>query len=83
MEIEVISDGPRRCKRCGSEKPIRYKTEVCVHQPPLGAPHVFVFPEIVLCPGCGFTGFEISAEELSTLRDKVGIGLDRNWPPST
>lgn len=72
MEIKVMSDGPRQCS-CGFEKPIRYKTEVCVHLPPLGTPHILIFPEIVLCPVCGLTKFEMSAEELNAFFDKAGI----------
>lgn len=67
MEIELALDRPKHCHRCGSETPIRYKTEVCVHLPQLGAPHIFIFPEIVLCPVCGLMKCEISREELDSL----------------
>ena len=44
-----------------------------MHVPPRGTPHMFIFPEIVLCPSCGFTKFDVSADELTALRRTSGI----------
>jgi len=55
------------CKKCASEKQSRFDTEIAIHLPGLTTPHVFLFPESLVCMDCGFTEFTIPETELPRL----------------
>jgi len=64
MDILAAGMEPGPCRRCRSERVVRYKVEASVHVPPLGTPHLLVFPEIVACPDCRLMICELSKDEL-------------------
>lgn len=53
----VISASEKRhvvtCKVCGATSLAKFSTEVAIHSNNLDRPHVFVFPEILVCLNCG------------------------------
>jgi hypothetical protein len=55
------------CRLCASEKQSSFPTEIAIHLPGLGALHVFLFPQVVVCMDCGFTEFSIPETELPRL----------------
>ena len=56
------------CRFCGSENRQNFRSEIAVHLRKLDQPHVFVFPEIVVCVNCGEAEF---VEEFVFERDKL------------
>ena len=58
------------CRRCTSANLSRFPTEIAVHLPGLSTPHVFLFPNVVVCMDCGFTEFSIPETELQRLAKK-------------
>ena len=55
------------CRLCASENQSSFPTEIAIHLPGLGALHVFLFPQVVVCMDCGFTEFSIPETELPRL----------------
>ena len=55
------------CRRCSSANLSRFPTEIAIHLPGLSTPHVFLFPNVVVCMDCGFTEFVILGTELRRL----------------
>jgi len=55
------------CRLCTSENQSRFPTEIAIHLPRLSTPHVFLFPNVVVCMDCGFTEFVILGTELRRL----------------
>jgi len=55
------------CRRCASANLSRFPTEIAIHLPGLSTPHVFLFPNVVVCMDCGFTEFVILGTELRRL----------------
>ena len=68
------------CSRCASwSTQLQFSAEVLIHFPGLknlDKPAVFVFPELSVCPDCGFTWFTTAKPELELLQ----IGLQRDVP---
>jgi len=58
------------CKVCTSENQSKFPTEIAIHLPGLSTPHVFLFPQVVVCMDCGFVEFVISDAELPRLAKK-------------
>jgi len=58
------------CRACASENQSDFPTEIAIHLPGLRTPHVFLFPQVVVCMGCGFTEFLIPETELLRLAKK-------------
>ena len=59
------------CKACRSNGQKALIAEVAIHFPEpdgINIPHVFVFPELLVCERCGFTEFTIPDEQLRELR---------------
>jgi hypothetical protein len=50
------------CERCDSAHQTEFPSEIAIHfsgRENLDKPHVFVFPKILVCLECGFSGFVI------------------------
>ena len=64
-----------RCKQCNSEDHRMFTSELAIHFRGLDGlrkPIVWVYPKLLVCMCCGFTGFTVPERELSILReDKV------------
>lgn len=61
-----------RCKSCGSENVGNFTAEIAIHFQRLKnvfRPHVFVFPEVIVCLDCGFAGFVVSEDEKRKLNE--------------
>jgi hypothetical protein len=68
------------CRSCGSDNQGKFTAEIAIHAPGLkgiSKPHVWVFPELLVCLVCGSTEFVIPETELRLLaKDKAaGAGL--------
>jgi hypothetical protein len=62
------------CTSCGSEKQIEFGAEMNIHFPGrkgLDMPVVWLFPNLVVCFGCGLTLFPIPDAELRLLENGV------------
>jgi len=60
------------CYVCNSEAQREFPSEIAIHFPGkanLTVPHVFVFPSLLVCLGCGFVGFSIPPDDLRTLTE--------------
>jgi hypothetical protein len=55
------------CRVCASENQSGFPTEIAIHLAGLSTPHVFLFPQVVVCMDCGFTEFSIPKTELPRL----------------
>jgi len=58
------------CKSCGSENLGKFTAEIAIHFRGLkniNEPHVWVFPELVVCLNCGFAEFAVAETELRRL----------------
>lgn len=67
------------CKACQSENQRKFSSEINIHFPGLKSldkPTVWVFPELLVCLDCGFTGFLIEETELRLLAE--GIDAQEN-----
>jgi hypothetical protein len=61
------------CKSCSSGNLRNFPTEIAVHLKDIGRPHVFVFPEILVCLNCGFIESVIEKDKLEALaKDATG-----------
>ena len=64
------------CKSCGSENLGKFTGEIAIHFHGLkniSEPHVWVFPELVVCLNCGFAEFAVPKSELHLLtKGRVG-----------
>ena len=58
------------CKACGSNQQSKFTAEIAIHFPglkDLNKPVVWVFPEVLVCLGCGNTEFAIPEDQLCLL----------------
>jgi hypothetical protein len=58
------------CKPCASDNVQRFPTEIAIHFPYLkniDRPHVFLFPELLVCLNCGIAEFAIPEAEVRVL----------------
>jgi hypothetical protein len=62
------------CKSCSSSNLRNFPTEIAVHLKDLGGPHVFVFPEILVCLDCGFSELVIEEDKLKVLAEDTSRG---------
>ncbi len=63
-----------RCQSCQSTSQVELPTEIAIHFPGrenLNKPHVFVFPDIVICLDCGSTNFTVPEAELQSIRERA------------
>jgi hypothetical protein len=59
-----------QCKQCGSPEVKSFNGELGIHYPGwegLEKPLVWAFPELLVCPDCGFVEFELPAKQLAEL----------------
>lgn len=70
----VFSLGSERvimsCSSCGSETQKEFASEISVHllgMQNVNKPTVMVFPKLLVCLKCGFTGFKMAESELRLL----------------
>lgn len=57
------------CKSCSSSNLRNFRTEIAVHLKVTDAPHIFVFPEILVCLNCGFSELVIEDDKLEVLAE--------------
>jgi hypothetical protein len=58
------------CTSCGSENQKEFASEISVHLigiENVNEPTVMVFPRLLICLKCGFTGFKMAESELRLL----------------
>lgn len=58
------------CKVCGSDQQSKFDAEIAIHFPGLkglSKPHVWVFPELLVCLNCGKSEFTIPEDQLRLL----------------
>jgi len=63
-----------QCQSCQSTSQVDLSAEIAIHFPGhenLNTPHVYVFPEIVVCLDCGSTSFKVPDNELKLIRERV------------
>jgi hypothetical protein len=66
------------CKSCSSGNLQKFPTEIAIHLEGVGRPHVFVFPEILVCLNCGFAKLVIEEEKLKVLaEDTISSGVKK------
>jgi len=68
------------CHSCGSDKRGMFTAEIAIHFPGfkgLDKPHVWVFPQVVVCLNCGSAEFLVPENELRALAkgDAAAAGL--------
>jgi hypothetical protein len=67
------------CKTCASENLRQFTGEIAIHLSGLkniNKPHVFVFPELVVCLNCGFAEFAVPETELRLLTKGLAAGVE-------
>ena len=65
-----------RCKSCQSTSQVKLPAEIAIHFPGrqnLNTPHVFVFPDIVICLDCGSTNLTVPEAELQSIRERASL----------
>jgi hypothetical protein len=71
------------CSRCGSASHNEVNAEVYIHFPGragLNKAGVLVFPRLLLCLGCGLTGFSVPESELQKLASATKHDRDKQEP---
>lgn len=66
------------CRSCGSENQTKSSAEINIHfsgLTNLDKPAVLVFPKLLVCLDCGFTGFTMAETELGLLGAGVAVSL--------
>ena len=71
------------CKSCSSGDLRNFPTEIAVHLKDIGRPHVFVFPEILVCLNCGFTELLIEEDKLKAFAEDTINGGGISLPLAT
>jgi hypothetical protein len=62
------------CAHCNSAKQVEFASEIAFHfsgRENLNKPHVFVFPKILVCLDCGFSGCVVAEMDLRFLREGI------------
>jgi len=62
------------CERCKSANQVEFASEIAIHisgRENLNKPHGFVFPKILVCLDCGFSGFVVVETDLQLLRERI------------
>ena len=68
------------CKSCGSGNLGNFPAEIAVHFPErknLSKPHVWVFPELLVCFDCGMAQLAVPEAELRKLAEGHKAGAER------
>ena len=70
---QILKDyTPMACKACGSHRQSQFNGEIAIHFPGLQGldkPIVWVFPQLLVCLGCGVAQFGVPKAELSVLAE--------------
>ena len=67
------------CNSCSSTNLRRVRAEIALHLKDIDRPHVFVFPEILVCLKCGFTELVMEENTLKVLvADNGGADPESN-----
>ena len=74
-----------KCRSCGTSPAVqKFDAEVAIHFPRLDGltkPIVRVFPRILVCLDCGFTGLVVPDEQKKTLRNPEEQDLQKEVVP--
>jgi hypothetical protein len=71
---QILLDAPCNAASCASENLRKFGAEVAIHIPGLAnisKPHIFVFPQLVVCMHCGNAVFVIPEDKLRLLAKDV------------
>jgi hypothetical protein len=63
-----------KCMLCKSANLVEFPSEIAIHFPGrenLARPHVFAFPEIMVCLRCGSSRFTVDESELRLLQEGI------------
>lgn len=63
-----------QCQSCQSTRRAELSAEIAIHfvgYENLNAPHVLVFPEILVCLDCGSTVFQLPEAQLQSIRERI------------
>ncbi len=63
----VKFDDIEKCTFCGLDTQQKFTAEIAIHLPHFDKPHVFVFPEALVCQHCGKADFTLPKEGLRLL----------------
>jgi hypothetical protein len=69
------------CKRCFSGKQKDFGAEMAIHFPGwegLNIPHVWAFPNLLVCLDCGFVEFELPPMQLAQLKELCAVVTSRS-----
>ena len=61
------------CRSCGSDNQGEFLSEIAIHLPGLNKPHVFIFPDLLVCFNCGKPEF---AEAFAIPENQLGLLTD-------
>jgi hypothetical protein len=67
------------CKSCGSENVRQFTAEIAIHFRGLkniDRPHVWVFPELLVCFECGMAEFAVPESQLHLLAEERVTGTE-------
>ena len=70
----MAREGVVNCALCATSNQMECPTEINIHfrnPESLARLNVFVFPEVFVCLGCGFTQFILPESELRALRENA------------
>jgi hypothetical protein len=65
-----------QCTSCGSMSVDKFPAEICIHfagAKNIDRPHVFVFPQLLICLDCRAAQFAVSPRELRLLSAKTEV----------
>jgi hypothetical protein len=74
-----------QCQSCQSTSEVGLTAEIAIHFPGcenLNTPHVFVFPDIVICLDCGSTNFTVPEAESQSVRERASLSSSARGDPS-
>src|SRR4051812_39715435 len=63
LAVGYFGGEPMSCKSCSSGNLRNFATEIALHLKAPRVPHVFVFPEVLVCLDCGFSELVIEEED--------------------
>ena len=70
----------QKCKSCGSANVGGFGSEMAIHhagRENLSKPHVWLFPELLVCFDCGVAQMTVPEDKLQQLAESRGAGVKR------
>jgi hypothetical protein len=70
----------QKCNSCGSANVASFCTEMAIHhagRENLSKPHVWLFPELLVCFDCGVARLTVPEDKLRQLAEGRGAGVQR------